>query len=107
LAAPLDATPDRSSAPYPVILWSHASTGQPWNSTFFTTHLASYGFVVIAPPHPGNTTDTCPVPCVLSNAAFAESQTDSRANRPDDISFTLDQVLSLSATDDALLTGLF
>ena len=106
LNAPLDAAPDGSGAPYPVILWSHGSTGQPWNSTFFTTHLASYGFVVIAPPHPGNTTDTCPIPCVFSNPAFGDAWLDSLANRSDDISFTLDQALSLSATDDAILAGL-
>lgn len=106
LNGPLDAGPARSGAPYPVTLWSHASTGQPWQSSFFTTHLASYGFVVIAPTHPGNTMDTCPIPYVTSNPAFLESLLDTRANRPDDLSFSLDQALSLNATSDALLAGL-
>jgi predicted dienelactone hydrolase len=108
LAAPLDATPARSGAPYPVILWSHPNGGDAWYSTYFTTHLASYGFVVIAPPHPGNTSDTCPIPCIPINPppAVRDAQADSAANRPDDISFALDQALSLSGTHDVLLAGL-
>ena len=106
LSAPLDAVPARSAAPYPVILYSHGSGVQPWSSSFMTSHLASYGFVVIAPPHPGNTADTCPVPCIPSNPSQVAALADSAANRPDDIGFALDQALSLSATNDALLAGL-
>ena len=106
LAAPPDAVPDGSGAPHPVILWSHGSPGEPWNSTFFTTHLASAGFVVIAPAHLGNTSDTCPVPCMLSNPAWVLAVADSAANRPDDLSFVLDQALLLSRSADAVLGGL-
>ncbi len=37
---------------FPLVLFSHGLGGYRAQSTFFTTHLASWGFVVIAPDHP-------------------------------------------------------
>jgi predicted dienelactone hydrolase len=76
--------------PLPIIMFSHGSGGLPWQSTYYTTHLASYGFVVVAPPHPGNTAADC-VPCT-DTAALA----DSLLNRPADIMFVLDSMLKLN-----------
>lgn len=42
-------------APCPVIAFSHGNSGLRRQSTFLTTHLASWGFVVVAPDHVGNT----------------------------------------------------
>jgi Chlorophyllase len=67
LRAPIDAVPNHAGPPYPVVLYSHGNATQPWGSSFFTNHLASYGFVVMAPAHAGNSGDTCPQPCVASN----------------------------------------
>src|SRR5262249_23499053 len=53
--AVVDAPLDPSGGPYPVVLFSHGSCGYPAQSTFLTSLLASRGFVVVAPPHPGNT----------------------------------------------------
>ena len=39
---------------WPIVLFSHGSCGIPEQSLFFTVTLASWGFVVVAPPHPGN-----------------------------------------------------
>ncbi len=39
---------------WPIVLFSHGSCGFPGQSVFFTVTLASRGFVVVAPPHPGN-----------------------------------------------------
>jgi dienelactone hydrolase len=38
-----------------VLLFSHGFAGHRRQSTFFCTHLASHGYVVIAPDHAGNT----------------------------------------------------
>ena len=51
-AAP-EASPDPS--PWPLILFSHGNSGLRHQSTFLMTHLASWGFVVAAPDHVGNT----------------------------------------------------
>lgn len=41
--------------PCPLIAFSHGNSGLRRQSTFLTTHLASWGFVVVAPDHVGNT----------------------------------------------------
>jgi predicted dienelactone hydrolase len=51
-----DAAPDTSHAAYPLVVFSHGAGGFRYQSVFFTEHLASYGFVVIAADHPGSTT---------------------------------------------------
>ena len=45
-----DAAPDLSDAPYPLVIVSHAFTAQMWQM-YLGEHLASYGFVVVAPEH--------------------------------------------------------
>ena len=41
--------------PCPIVGFSHGNSGLRQQSTFLTTHLASWGFVVVAPDHVGNT----------------------------------------------------
>jgi len=75
----------------PLVMFSHGSCAFPEQSVFFTALLASYGFVVAAPPHPGNTISeyaTCGTPA---------AETDSFANRPADISFVIDALLGMNA----------
>lgn len=77
-----------SGGPYPLVLFSHGSCGTPLQSRFLTALLASWGFVVVAPPHPGNTIfdfPNCSTAAALG-AAFAE--------RPQDMVYVLDQVLA-------------
>lgn len=50
-----DAAPDLQHGPYPLVVFSHGSGGFRLQSLYFVEHLASYGFVVIAADHPGNT----------------------------------------------------
>ena len=84
----VDAPLDASGGPYPVILFSHGSCGYPLQSTFLTPLLASRGYIVIAPPHPGNTINEFPT-CGTPNAQVA-----SFIDRPKDMSFVLDQILA-------------
>lgn len=50
-----DAAPGRLEASCGAIVFSHGNSGFGRQSTFLTTHLASWGFVVAAPDHTGNT----------------------------------------------------
>jgi predicted dienelactone hydrolase len=107
LAAPVDATPDLSGAPYPLVLFSHGTGGVPWGVTYLTTHLASHGFVVMAPAHYGSSIAAdCPVPCSVSNPAARPLIVDSVTNRPDELIFLLEQAASWTGGDDSRFAGL-
>jgi len=82
-----DAPPASKGAPFPVVLFSHGSGGEPAHLSYLTEHLASWGFVVVAPAHPGNTSQdgACEIECLA----------DSFINRLPDVIFTLDGVLAL------------
>jgi predicted dienelactone hydrolase len=71
---------------WPLVVFSHGSCGIPTQSPFLVETLASRGFVVAAPNHPGNT--TLDLPGCSSPAALA----DSFANRPADVRFVADEV---------------
>ncbi len=49
-----DATPDRSGAPYPVVVFSHGSGSVKEGHKYLYEFLVSHGFVVVAPDHTGN-----------------------------------------------------
>jgi dienelactone hydrolase len=88
--AVVDAPIAHDAAPYPIVMFSHGSCGYPLQSLFLTPLLASYGFVVVAPPHPGNTINEFP------NCGTLTAQISSAVERPNDIVFALDFMLGLS-----------
>ena len=73
---------------FPIVVFSHGSGGQPQFYRFFEEHLASWGYVVVAPPHPGNTTADC-VLCDMPSII------ESAKNRPADVNAVLDAVIAL------------
>ncbi len=86
------AEPRTEGGPYPLIIFSHGSGGKPELQSFFTEHLASWGYVVAAPPHPGNTSDDC----ILCSA---DAILKSAPQRPVDVRFVFDGLVALR--DDA------
>jgi predicted dienelactone hydrolase len=92
------ASPDRTGAPWPMVAFSHGYQGIRYQSVFLTEHLASHGFVVIAPDHPGNT--------LIDHDAGRDAET--FLERPDDIRAAVDELLRLSDSeiDGPRLTGL-
>jgi predicted dienelactone hydrolase len=94
--------PDLSVAeggPFPVAVFSHGSGGTPEQSVALTTHLASHGIIVLAPPHPGNTFGEC-FPC-LDPAEIRASL----ARRPGDIQAVLDAFARLADDPSSPLHG--
>jgi predicted dienelactone hydrolase len=78
----VDAAPLASATPYPLIVFSHGSGGSRVLSLFYTEHLASYGFIVIAADHPGNNVLNSGAGGILGNSQdFAGSY----ALRPHDV----------------------
>jgi predicted dienelactone hydrolase len=87
-----------ADGPFPLVIYSHGSGGFRWAATNVTEFLASRGFVVAAPDHPGNT----------ALDAFTGSSTDTTVtanNRPGDISATIDALLAASADSSNPLAG--
>ncbi len=83
---------------WPLVLFSHGACAFPGQSPFFTEGLASWGFVVAAPPHPGSTIQD---PTCFSVPGFA----DSAPNRVADIRFVLDQMLALAKQPGSPFAG--
>jgi len=84
---------DVLSGRWPLIMFSHGSCGIPNQSPFYAEALASWGFIVAAPSHPGNTTfelSTCSQPAVLA---------DSFANRPADIGYVASVLIGASRSE--------
>lgn len=46
-----DAAVDLSGGPYPVVIYSHGFAGHSYGTAYLLEHLASQGFVVLAPDH--------------------------------------------------------
>jgi predicted dienelactone hydrolase len=85
----MDAPPDITGGPYPLVIYSHGAGAWRQISPYFVQHLASYGFVVIAPDHPGE-------------GPSADMFWQAFIQRPDDIRRTIDYAASLTATGAAL-----
>jgi len=78
---------------FPIVLFSHGSSGVRMQSTFLTVYLASHGYVVAAPDHLGNTLSDA-----VLGAGTAE-QFESLGLRPDDMGFVLAYLQALPAAD--------
>lgn len=93
--AAVDAAPSEDPAGWPVIAMSHCHDCTRFSTVSVAEHLASWGFVVVAPDHDGNTLfdelagDALPL------------DTDTLALRQGDLELVLDQALA-----DALVDGL-
>ncbi len=79
-----------AAARHPLIVFSHGSGGVNTQSTTLCEGLASHGFIVASPNHTGNTTDDFQNGTAV---AFLQSAVD----RPQDVSFVIDELLVRSA----------
>lgn len=90
--------PLAEGGPFPVVVYSHGSGGQSYIASFFTEMLASYGFIVIAPNHVGNTATE-----VLFGAGDEPEAI--AYNRPADTAFVITEMLAMSADPDSSFFG--
>jgi predicted dienelactone hydrolase len=91
-----DAPPDRSSAPYPVVVLSHGNGSQKEAHSFVFEYLASHGFVAVGFDHAGNTGpgQTEPEDELMS------------VTRALDVSFVIDKLVESFAGGEGALSGL-
>lgn len=92
-----DAVPNVEGGPYPLLVYSHGSGLTRYLSLFFTEHIASYGFVVIAADHPTNT-----IVDILRAEQFSDNIVPSYVNRPMDVLRQIAFAEALTAPDAAL-----
>ena len=78
--------------PFPLVVYSHGSGGLRYIASYYTEAIASYGYVVIAPDHTGNT-------AVERLTGSSTDQATTAFNRPRDVSFVLDAILSADNPD--------
>ena len=84
---------------YPLVVFSHGTCGRPTEATYLTMALAEQGFVVAAPPHPGNTADD--FPGCLGGVPFI----DSAVNRVPDVRFVIDSMLAEATNGASRFSG--
>lgn len=90
----------QQGGPFPVLAFSHGSTVSPKYNTVLLEHLASYGYIVVAPRHSGNSIPdaslyfvTRGLTCgILPFRPCADGGSIPALNRPQDVSFALDKL---------------
>ncbi len=92
----LDSPLVSTSGPFPLVVFSHGNSGIRYQSYFLCEHLASHGFVVLAPDHVGNTA----IDLVFPGTPFEPK------DRPLDVSFAISWILAKNqdAADDFYAT---
>ncbi len=105
-----DAPARQDGEQYPLIIFSHGKGGIRVQSTFYTTFLASHGYVVVAPDHSGDTIVELLREVKEDGAIQADSTVEAIADRPDDVIAILDlveQVLGEQGASDveAIIDG--
>lgn len=86
---------DLAEGEYPVVLFSHGYTGIRLQSTFLTSHLASWGMIVVSPEHPSRD---------LTNVLAATASGD-RADSVDDLLQSLDLITAEGDNPASLFAG--
>lgn len=96
LSSVREAAADRRGAPFPLVAFSHGNGGLRFQSVYLTEHLASHGYVVVAPDHPGNN--------------FQDDDARRRVEvlqaRPHDVRRAIDAALARAATAGEPLHGM-
>ncbi|GAB4299192.1 MAG: hypothetical protein Kow0090_14670 [Myxococcota bacterium] len=81
-------------APYPLLLFSHGNGGIRYQSAFFTNHISSHGYIVVAPDHTGDTASDL----MSGDGPEIGSVATSATERPQDIDFLIKEFFK--KTDD-------
>lgn len=88
--------------PAPVIVISHGVGSDSSNFAYLANHLASYGFVVVVPNHPGS--DAKQLQSLLDGRASEAAKPEEFIDRPLDIKHILDE-LEMRNKSNSLLKG--
>ncbi|MBN3927569.1 alpha/beta hydrolase [Nostoc sp. NMS4] len=94
---PADIYLPTAQTPRPIIVISHGLGSDRTSFAYLAEHLASYGFVVAVPEHPGS--DAKQLQALLAGTADRVTNPRELIDRPLDIKFLLDELTRLSQSD--------
>ncbi|MBX7254766.1 MAG: dienelactone hydrolase family protein [Candidatus Hydrogenedentes bacterium] len=88
---------------FPLIVFSHGNGGLRTQSPFLCEHLASHGYIVVAPDHTGN----CAATVVGEEVVIfnEDMRKQSEVDRPKDVSFLIDTMIRFSKGGDSRFLG--
>jgi predicted dienelactone hydrolase len=86
-----------NSRPQPVVVISHGLGSGRTSFRYFAEHLASYGYVVAVPEHPGSSDRQ--FEALLNSKVSDVSEPTEFLDRPADVSYLLDELERLNQTD--------
>ncbi|MHC5755387.1 MAG: alpha/beta hydrolase [Nostoc sp.] len=101
---PADIYLPTAQTPRPIIVISHGLGSDRTSFAYLAEHLASYGFVVAVPEHPGS--DARQLQALLAGTANRVTNPRELIDRPLDIKFLLDELTRLSKSDPTFRGGL-
>ena len=96
---PADIYLPTTQTPRPIIVISHGLGSDRTSFAYLAEHLASYGFVVAVPEHPGSNSQQ--IQALLAGIADRVTNPRELINRPLDIKFLLDELTRLSKSNSA------
>lgn len=88
---------------FPLIVFSHGDGGLRNQSSFWCDHMASHGYIVVAPDHTGNARVT-----VVENRLVLynpEGWDEAETARPADVSFLIDRMTAFNRGEDSRFAG--
>ncbi|MBD2515872.1 alpha/beta hydrolase [Nostoc sp. FACHB-973] len=94
---PADIYLPNTQTPRPIIVISHGLGSDRTSFAYLAEHLASYGFVVAVPEHPGSNSKQ--IQALLGGTADTITNPRELIDRPLDIKFLLDELTRLSQSD--------
>ncbi len=94
---PADIYLPTAQTPRPIIVISHGLGSDRTSFAYLAEHLASYGFVVAVPEHPGSNSQQ--IQALLAGIADRVTNPRELIDRPLDIKFLLDELTRLSKSD--------
>ncbi len=90
---------------FPLLLFSHGNGGLRMQNAFWCEHMASHGYIVMAPDHTGN----CAVTFIDGEMVLFqdddEGRTRSKTDRPKDLSFLIDTMERMNKGGDSRFFG--
>jgi dienelactone hydrolase len=90
---------------FPLLLFSHGNGGMRSQNSFWCEHLASHGYIVMAPDHTGNSLITFidGKPVTFNNTQAGREA--SARDRPQDLSFLIDSMDRMNKGNDSRFFG--